>query len=115
MLAAFSFAPISTTATKQASCSSTDQGGGKAAVGHQSSSASRFAARAADNQKSSLGQLVEKAINGGNPAVPGDDEISPGVRWRMTRVTRHPIGPARHCPTPRTGRLADIGSQDDRP
>jgi hypothetical protein len=62
-------------------------------------------------QSLSSGELIEKAINGGNPAVPGDDEISPGVRWRMTRATR----PARHCPTPQAGRLADIGSQDDWP
>jgi hypothetical protein len=27
------------------------------------------------------GQLVEKEINGGNSAVPGNDEISPGVSW----------------------------------
>jgi len=28
--------------------------------------------------------LVEEEINGGNPAVPGDDEIRPGICWRIT-------------------------------
>jgi hypothetical protein len=46
-----------------------------------------------DQGPRSSGELVEKAINGGNPAVPGDDEISPGVRLRMTRATRHPSDP----------------------
>src|SRR5438309_1047187 len=41
----------------------------------------------------SLGELVEKEIKGGNPAVPGDDEISPGVRWRLTRAARYPLDP----------------------
>src|SRR6266853_1477295 len=41
----------------------------------------------------SLGELVEKEINGGNPAVPGNDEISPGVRWRLTRAARYPLDP----------------------
>src|SRR5260370_30902195 len=36
-------------------------------------------------------QLVEKEINGGNPAVPGDDEISTGVGWRLTRPARYPL------------------------
>src|SRR5207249_10347182 len=36
---------------------------------------------------------VEKEIKGGNPAVPGDDEISPGVRWRLTRAARYPLDP----------------------
>ena len=31
-------------------------------------------------------QLVEKKINGGNPAVPGNDEVSPGISWRLTRA-----------------------------
>src|SRR6266446_1504641 len=41
----------------------------------------------------SLGELVEKEIQGGNPAVPGDDEISPGVRWRLTMAARYPLDP----------------------
>src|SRR5712691_9634099 len=41
----------------------------------------------------SLGELVEKEIQGGNPAVPGNDEISPGVRWRLTRAARYPLNP----------------------
>ena len=41
----------------------------------------------------SLGELVEKEIQGGNPAVPGDDEIRPGVRWRLTRAARYPLDP----------------------
>src|SRR5229473_3693988 len=36
------------------------------------------------------GQLVEKEIKGGNPAVAGNDEISPSVRWRLTRAARYP-------------------------
>src|SRR6266404_2090079 len=31
-------------------------------------------------------QLVEKKINGCNPAVPGNDEISTSVSWRVTRA-----------------------------
>ena len=41
----------------------------------------------------SSGQLVEKEIKGGNPAVPGNDEISPGVSWRFTRAARYPLDP----------------------
>src|SRR5712691_8733743 len=41
----------------------------------------------------SLGELVEKEIKGGNPAVPGDDEISPGVSGRLTRAARYPLDP----------------------
>src|SRR6476646_6280740 len=41
----------------------------------------------------SSGQLVEKEIKGGNPAVPGDDEISPGVSGRLTSAARHPPDP----------------------
>jgi hypothetical protein len=33
-------------------------------------------------------QVVEKKINGGNPAVPGNDEISTSVCWRLTRAAR---------------------------
>src|SRR6266853_2498569 len=38
-------------------------------------------------------QLVEKEINGGNPAVPGNNEISTGVGWRFTRTARYPLDP----------------------
>jgi hypothetical protein len=31
-------------------------------------------------------KLVEKQVNGGNSAVPSNDEISPGVSWRLTRA-----------------------------
>src|SRR5580704_8559866 len=37
------------------------------------------------------GQLVEKEIKGGNPAVAGNDEISPGVSGRLTRAARYPL------------------------
>ena len=35
-------------------------------------------------------QLVEKKINGGNPAVLGNDEISPGLSWRLTMERGEP-------------------------
>ena len=38
-------------------------------------------------------QLIEKKINGCNPAVPGNDEISPSVSWRVTRAARYPLDP----------------------
>src|SRR6266436_1554946 len=41
----------------------------------------------------SSGLLVEKEINGGNPAVPDNDEISPGISWRLTRRARYPLDP----------------------
>src|SRR5262245_34246660 len=41
----------------------------------------------------SSGQLVEKEIKGGDPAVPGNDEVSPGVSWRFTRAARYPSDP----------------------
>src|SRR5207244_11711985 len=31
--------------------------------------------------------------DGGNPAVPDNDEISPGVSWRLTRTARSPLDP----------------------
>ena len=37
------------------------------------------------------GQLVEKEINGSDPTIPSNDEISPGVRWRPTRAARYPL------------------------
>src|SRR4029077_10878579 len=39
-------------------------------------------------------KLVEKEIKGGNPAIPGNDEISPGVSWRLTRAARYPLDSA---------------------
>src|SRR6266478_9483779 len=41
----------------------------------------------------SSGQLVEQEIHGGNPAVPDNDEISPGVSWRLTRPALYPLDP----------------------
>ena len=38
-------------------------------------------------------QLVEKKINGCNLAVPGNDEISTSVSWRVTRAARYPLDP----------------------
>src|SRR5881409_1489938 len=32
-------------------------------------------------------------MNGGDPAVPDNDEISPGVSWRLTRTARSPVDP----------------------
>src|SRR4051812_19731877 len=50
----------------------------------------RIGRRTAD---SSSGYLVEKEIKGGNTAVPGNDEISPGVSWRFARAARDPLDP----------------------
>src|SRR6266403_3269411 len=38
-------------------------------------------------------KLVEKEVNGGNSAVPSNDEISPRVSWRLTRAARYPLNP----------------------
>ncbi|MGC1295608.1 MAG: hypothetical protein WA869_11250, partial [Alloacidobacterium sp.] len=38
-------------------------------------------------------QFVEKKIHGGNPAIPGNDEISTSVCWRLTRAARYPLEP----------------------
>src|SRR6185503_5216674 len=35
-------------------------------------------------------QLIEKEINGCDPAVPGNNEISAGDRWLLTRSTLYP-------------------------
>src|SRR5258708_960452 len=35
-------------------------------------------------------QLVEKEIEGGNPPVPDNDEISPGIGRSLTRAARYP-------------------------
>src|SRR4029077_6713380 len=40
-----------------------------------------------------VARAIEKEIDGGNPAVPGDEEISPGVGWRLAGGTRHPPDP----------------------
>jgi hypothetical protein len=58
--------------------------------------------------------LSKKEISSGNPAVPGKDEISLGVSWRLTRAAR-PIGSARHCPILRVRQLADIEGQGKKP
>jgi hypothetical protein len=39
-------------------------------------------------------QLVEEEINGGNPAAPGNDEICPGVRWRIAWAAGCPLDPS---------------------
>jgi hypothetical protein len=38
-------------------------------------------------------QRVEKEIKSGNPAIPGNDEISPGVSWRIARTPCYPSDP----------------------
>jgi hypothetical protein len=43
------------------------------------------------DSKHSSGELVEKKINGGNPAVQSNDEISPGVRWRLSKAALYPF------------------------
>jgi hypothetical protein len=43
--------------------------------------------------ESSSGKLVEKEIKGGNPAITGNDEISPGVGWRLTTAPLYPSDP----------------------
>ncbi len=37
--------------------------------------------------------LSKKRLNGCNPAVPGNDEISIRVCWRLTRAARYPLDP----------------------
>src|ERR1700732_2941880 len=49
---------------------------------------------ASDIAQSSSGQLVEKEIKGGNPTVPGNDEISSGVSRRLATPARYPFDPA---------------------
>src|SRR5579871_1001011 len=39
---------------------------------------------------SNSGDLVEKEIKRGNPAIARNDEITPGVSWRLTRPAGHP-------------------------
>jgi len=50
----------------------------------------RIARRTAE---STSGQLVEKEIKGRNPVVSGNDEISLGISWRLTRSARYPLDP----------------------
>src|SRR5260370_17170681 len=38
-------------------------------------------------------QLVEKEINGGNPAFPGHNEVSTGVSRRLAKAALHPLDP----------------------
>src|SRR5579862_2508180 len=40
-----------------------------------------------------IARAIEKEIDGGNLAVPGDEKISPGVGWRLAGATRHPPDP----------------------
>jgi hypothetical protein len=42
----------------------------------------------------SLRTLIEEEINGGDLAVPGDDEIRPGVCWCLTGVAGYPFDPS---------------------
>jgi hypothetical protein len=46
-----------------------------------------------DEIAAAQGSLSKKKIQGGNPSVPGNDEISPGVSWRLTRRARYPLDP----------------------
>ena len=39
-------------------------------------------------------KFVEKKIYGGNPAVPSNNEISPGVSWRLTKAARYAFNPS---------------------
>ena len=41
--------------------------------------------------ESNSGRLVEKEINSGYPAVPGNDEISTGVSRRFARTALQPL------------------------
>ena len=43
--------------------------------------------------KSTSGSLVEKEIDGGNPAISRNDEISSGVSGRFTGAARYPLDP----------------------
>jgi hypothetical protein len=38
--------------------------------------------------------FVEKHNNVGNPAVPSNKEISPGVSWHLTKAARYPFNPS---------------------
>src|SRR5689334_9114430 len=43
-------------------------------------------------------ELVKEQIHDGNPAVPGDDEISPGGGRRLTRQALDPLDPPAIAP-----------------
>ena len=42
----------------------------------------------------SSGAFVKKHNNVGNPAVPSNEEISPGVSWHLTKAARYPFNPS---------------------
>src|SRR3954466_12900816 len=52
---------------------------------------SRAGAKPVSTSKSR--QLVKEEIDGGDLAVPGDDEIGSGVSRRLARAARHPTDP----------------------
>ena len=35
----------------------------------------------------------EKEVKGSDSAVPNNDEISPGLSWRLIRAARYPLNP----------------------
>jgi len=37
--------------------------------------------------------LDEKEVKGSDSAVPNNDEISPGLSWRLIRAARYPLNP----------------------
>jgi hypothetical protein len=51
----------------------------------------RFSTAAAEFNS---GQLVEKEIDGSNPAVPGNNEIGSSDSWRLTRPALYPSDPS---------------------
>src|SRR6185295_6044705 len=51
------------------------------------------AARAMSPPRRSVWELVEEEIEGGNFAVPHDEEIGSGVSWRPARAARPPPDP----------------------
>ena len=59
-----------------------------------SNSATRYRATYAPSAIDQSLYRIEKQINGGNPAVPGNDEVGPGVSWRVTRAARYPFDPS---------------------
>src|SRR5713101_6710031 len=48
-------------------------------------------------------QRVEKEIKSGNPAIPGNDEITPGVSCRIARTPSYPSDPPPIAHLPRLG------------
>src|SRR5437588_6067275 len=55
--------------------------------------ADRRSLRTAKFAKSNSRKLVKEEIDGGDLAVPGDDEIGSGVSRRLARAARHPANP----------------------